>query len=148
MSTTKHTRREWLAMATAALAAPMFIPRTVFAQGARPGANERLGVAGIGVGRQGAPVLANILRDTRTVGICVCDVWQRRANEVAARHNITDTCQDYRKVIDRKDVERLLGITQTPAGQLLKKLVEAGSLVKSGNGKNTKYLFTEQGSKI
>jgi len=44
-------------------------------------------------------------------------------------------------VIDRKDVERLLEITQTPAGQILKNLVEAGSLVKTGNGKNTKYLL-------
>jgi ATP-dependent DNA helicase RecG len=43
--------------------------------------------------------------------------------------------------IDRKDVEGLLGITQTPAGQLLKKLVEAGSLAKTGNGKNIKYLL-------
>ena len=112
LNTTKNTRREWLKVATAALAAPMFIPRTVFAQGAQPGANERLGVAGIGVGRQGAPVLANILRDARTVGICTCDVWQRRANEVAARHNIADAYQDYRKVIERKDVDAI--ITATP----------------------------------
>ena len=46
--------------------------------------------------------------------------------------------------VGRKDVERLLGITQTPAGQLLKKLVEVGSLVKIGNGKNTKYLFVDK----
>jgi ATP-dependent DNA helicase RecG len=46
-----------------------------------------------------------------------------------------------RGAIDRKDVEGFLGITQTPAGQLLKKLVEAGSLVKTGNGKNIRYLL-------
>jgi len=97
--------------ATAAIAAPMFIPRTVFADARRPGANERIGVAGIGVGRQGAPVLSNILRDPRTVGICVCDVWQRRANEVAARHEIKDAYQDYRKVIERKDVDAIMVAT-------------------------------------
>jgi len=43
-------------------------------------------------------------------------------------------------VISRKDVERLLEITQTPVGRILKNLVEVGSLVKSGNGKNAKYL--------
>ena len=112
MSATKQTRREWLTMATAAVAAPMFIPRTVFAQGEQPGANERIGIAGIGVGRQGAPVLANILRDRRTTGICICDVWQRRADEVAAKHQIEDTYQDYRKVIERKDVDAI--ITATP----------------------------------
>jgi len=42
-------------------------------------------------------------------------------------------------VIDRKDIESLLGISQTPAGQLLKKLTERGLLVKNGNGKNTRY---------
>jgi predicted dehydrogenase len=115
MNRTKQTRREWLATtmttATAAIAAPMFIPRTVFADARRPGANERIGVAGIGVGRQGAPVLSNILRDPRTVGICVCDVWQRRANEVAARHEIKDAYQDYRKVIERKDVDAIMVAT-------------------------------------
>ena len=114
----KQTRREWLtttaALTTAALAVPVFIPRTVFAQGNRPGANDRLGVAGIGVGRQGAPVLANILRDRRTVAICVCDVWKKRAGEVAAKYNLSPehAYQDYRKVIERKDVDAIM--TATP----------------------------------
>jgi len=93
-----------------AIALPMFIPRTVFAQDGRPGANERLGVAGIGVGRQGDPVLANIMRDRRTTAICVCDVWKRRANEVAAKHNVSPehVYQDYRKVIEHKDVDAIM----------------------------------------
>ena len=112
MSTQKQTRREWLTRTTATLAIPLFIPRSVFAQGNRPGANERLGIAGIGVGRQGAPVLANLLRDKRTVGISVCDVWKTRAEEVAAKHNIPNVVQDYRKVIERKDVDAIM--TATP----------------------------------
>ena len=112
MSTMKQTRREWLSMATAAVAVPFFVPRTVFAQGQRPGANERIGVAGIGVGRQGAPVLANILRDARTVGICACDIWQKRANDIAAKHQMKDAYQDFRRVIERKDVDAI--ITATP----------------------------------
>jgi predicted dehydrogenase len=100
-------------MTTAALVVPMFIPRTVFAQGKRPGANERLGIAAIGVGRQGAPVLANILRDQRTVGICTCDVLKSRAIDVAAKHQITpeNAYQDYRKVIERKDVDAIMMAT-------------------------------------
>ena len=111
MTSKKQTRREWLAMTATALAVPMFIPRTVFADARRPGANERLGIAGIGVGRQGAPVLNNILRDARTVGVCVCDIWQTRANEVAAWLNIKDAYQDYRKVIERKDVDAIIVAT-------------------------------------
>jgi ATP-dependent DNA helicase RecG len=41
--------------------------------------------------------------------------------------------------IDRKDVEALLGISQTPAGQLLKKLVDDDALTKTGGGRNTRY---------
>lgn len=41
--------------------------------------------------------------------------------------------------IERKDVESLLGISQTPAGQLLKRLTEQGLLIKNGKGKNTRY---------
>ncbi|MCL2079638.1 MAG: putative DNA binding domain-containing protein [Oscillospiraceae bacterium] len=41
--------------------------------------------------------------------------------------------------IDRKGVESLLGLSQTPAGQLLKKLTDSGVLIKKGNGKNTRY---------
>ena len=41
--------------------------------------------------------------------------------------------------IDRKDVESLLGISQTPAGQLIKKLTDNGVLIKQGNGKSTRY---------
>ena len=100
-------------MTAAAFAVPVFIPRTVFAQGKRPGANERLGIAGIGVGRQGGTVLRNILRDERTAAICVCDVWKKRADEVALRHNLTPehAYQDYRKVIERKDVDAIMMAT-------------------------------------
>ena len=107
-----QTRRKWLLATATAVASPMFIPRTVFADARRPGANERIGIAGIGVGRQGAPVLASILQDARTVGICACDVWKRRAEEIAAKHNMPNAYQDYRKVIERKDVDAI--ITATP----------------------------------
>ena len=114
MTSKKQTRREWLKITTAAFAVPMFIPRTVFADAKRPGANERLGIAGIGVGRQGAPVLANILKDQRTAAVCVCDVWKQRAEEVAAKHNITpeNVYQDYRRVLERNDVDAIM--TATP----------------------------------
>ena len=41
--------------------------------------------------------------------------------------------------IGRKEVETLLGISQTPAGQLLKKMTDKGSLIKKGSGKNVFY---------
>ena len=114
----KQTRRDFLkkttlAMATAAFAVPMFVPRTVFAQGNRPGANERLGIGAIGVGRQGSPVLNTILRDQRTVPVALCDVWKRRAIDNATNRGfpLENAFQDYRRVIDHKDVDAVLVAT-------------------------------------
>jgi len=42
--------------------------------------------------------------------------------------------------ITRKDVEALLGISQTMAGRILKQLVEIGQLTKKGKASNTVYI--------
>ena len=109
------TRRDFLkisALTAGAVAVPMFVPRSVFAQGGRPGANDRIGVAGIGVGRQGGPVFASVCNDKRTVPICACDAWLPRAEEMAKKVGAKDFYQDYRKVIERKDVDAIT--TATP----------------------------------
>lgn len=41
--------------------------------------------------------------------------------------------------VNRKQVEKLLGASQTTCGRLLKQMVEAGKLVQLGKGKNTRY---------
>ena len=41
--------------------------------------------------------------------------------------------------VGRSDVESLLGLSQSSAGRLLKKLTDSGTLVKSGSGKSTMY---------
>ena len=94
------------------MAAPMIIPRSALAQGDTPGANERIGVAGIGVGRQGAPVFSEAARHPATQAICTCDVWLKRAQDVAKSTGAADAYQDYRKVIDRNDVDAI--VTATP----------------------------------
>jgi len=107
-------RRQFLKAVAATVAVPVFISRTVFADGQRPGANDRIGVAGIGVGRQGGGVFAAAASDKRTNAIAVCDVWLQRGLEVANRHKIPENavCLDYRKVIDNKDVDAI--VTATP----------------------------------
>jgi ATP-dependent DNA helicase RecG len=42
-------------------------------------------------------------------------------------------------VINRKNAEDLLRISQTSAGQMLKKLTDEGALIRRGGGKSTKY---------
>ena len=107
-------RRQFLKAAAVAVAVPLFVPRTVFADAKRPGANDRIGVAGIGVGRQGGGVFGAAAGDKRTDAVAICDVWKKRGLEIAAKHKIPENAvsQDYRKVIDRKDVDAI--VTATP----------------------------------
>ncbi len=111
------SRRQFLAtstVVTSSVVLPTFVPRSVFADGDRPGANERIGIAGIGVGRQGSVVVAAALRDPRTVGVCICDAWKNRAEDFAGKHVgkhkgiLENVYQDYRRVIERSDVDAIL----------------------------------------
>lgn len=43
--------------------------------------------------------------------------------------------------ITRKEVEKLLNLSQTTSGRLLKRMLENGLIVQKGKGKNTQYYF-------
>lgn len=112
----KQSRRSFLQTAFVSslsfFSVPMLIPRTALADGNNPGANERIGIAGIGVGRRGAEVFGAAVKNSKTQPICVADVWLPRAQSVAKKNNCGAAYQDYRKVLDRKDVDAI--ITATP----------------------------------
>jgi predicted dehydrogenase len=96
----------------AGVALTTLIPRTALAQGDRPGANDRIGVAGIGVGRQGSGIFRSAAGHSLTQVVCVCDVNLPRAEGVARACGAKDVYQDYRRVLDRKDVDAIT--TATP----------------------------------
>lgn len=110
------TRRGFLrtsaAVSAAGVAAPMIIPRSALAQDDKPGANERIGVAGIGVGRQGSGVFRRAAGHSLTQPICVCDVNRPRAEKIAKSVGVKEVYQDYRKVLERQDVDAIT--TATP----------------------------------
>lgn len=112
----KSNRRTFLKTASyavlAGVASPTLIPRACLANGEVPGANERIGVAGIGVGRQGSGDFARAANNPKAQAICVADVWQKRAEEVAKKNGCDAAYQDYRRVLDRKDVDAIT--TATP----------------------------------
>jgi predicted dehydrogenase len=113
---TRWTRRRFLGnaavLSAAGVAFPTIIPRTALAQGDRPGANDRIGVAGIGVGRQGGGVFRSAAGHRLAQAVCVCDVNQPRAESIAKSCGASDVYQDYRRVLDRKDVDAIT--TATP----------------------------------
>lgn len=44
------------------------------------------------------------------------------------------------KRIQRKQVQEMLGISQTTSGRILKQMVEDGLIIQRGRGKNTYYI--------
>jgi predicted dehydrogenase len=115
MNARSFTRRHFLQTAAAAgVAVPYLIPAGLLAAPGRPGPNDRIGIAGIGIGRQGSGDLRSALdakqnNDTRFVAIA--DVNRKRAAEIAAKNN-GEPYLDYRKLLERKDVDAI--ITATP----------------------------------
>jgi predicted dehydrogenase len=114
-SVAQSSRRQFLRQSTllgvAAVASPYIIPSGVLAADGQPGANDRIGIAGIGIGRQGSSVLKNAMQLNRCRFVAVADVNLPRAKDIAEKYQ-GEAVVDYRKVLDRKDVDAI--ITATP----------------------------------
>ena len=96
--------------AISALAIP-WITGGALAREVAPEANSRVGVAIIGCGRRGDNYLAGGL-PARTRVVATCDVNRARAEKVAQRVNSRDFFKDYRRILDRPDVDG--GLIATP----------------------------------
>ena len=79
--------------------------------GGRPGANDRIGIAVIGPGRQGGGLLGSAGRSKEARIVAIADVNLPRAREAAAKYK-AEVYKDYRKLLERKDVDAV--ITATP----------------------------------
>lgn len=109
------SRRQFLkssALAASGVALPTFIPRSVLAAPGKPGANDRINIGFIGIGRQATGLLGGTLRlgEARIAGFA--DVNLKRAQDNAAKQGGVFACQDYRRLLERKDIDAI--ITATP----------------------------------
>ena len=111
--TKRSSRRRFLrysaALVTAGAAAPCIIPRDVLAAEDQPGANDRIGIGGIGIGRQGSTVLRGSSRQGRVVAIA--DVNLPRGEKTAQKYQ-AKAYQDYRKLLEHNDIDAI--VTATP----------------------------------
>jgi predicted dehydrogenase len=96
-----------IAAAAAGAAAPYFVPAGVLAAAGRPGANDRVGVGYIGVGRRAAQLM-DLPRDAQIVA--ASDVDLRRAEAVAADKKCS-AYQDYRQLLESNDVDAVVVAT-------------------------------------
>jgi predicted dehydrogenase len=93
-------------------AGPMIIPSGVLAAPGRPGANDRIGLAGIGIGRQGSGVFGQAASSGVTRVVAIADVNIVRGREMIAKFKGQEAYQDYRKLLERNDVDAI--VTATP----------------------------------
>ena len=100
----KCTRRSLLVNA----ASVAILPRHIFAQGSRPGANGRLNVAGIGIGGMGSSNLAQIANAGHNI-VALCDVDRDYAAPVVAKYPEAAFFTDYRELLERqKDLDAVM----------------------------------------
>ena len=109
--TERISRRRFLRRTAALAAAPCLIPSGVLAAPGQPGANDRIGIGCIGIGRQASGILrvAAGMKEVRIAAFA--DVNLKRARAAAAPHQ-AEAFQDYRRLLERKDVDAI--ITATP----------------------------------
>lgn len=105
-------RRAFLTAAATGIALPTLIPSRVLGTETRPGANDRLTVAHLGVGGMGGTHLGNMLsfRDQGVVNIAaVCEADSKRL--AAAVKRVGTGCQayaDYRQLLERQDIDAVI----------------------------------------
>jgi predicted dehydrogenase len=106
-SSGKLSRRHFLATGASTLAIPMILPRSVF------GANEAIVTGHIGVGNQGTPNLRAFMKQG-TKPAAVCEVDRNRLAEAVKLaeggkgQGKTEAFTDYRKLLDRKDIDAVV----------------------------------------
>ena len=102
MSDRKHTRREFTAAVSALAVTPYFFTSRTHAEESK---NDQPLFAAIGVGGQGS----HDAREARRSGgqcVGICDVQRQHADRMNEEFGGTaEICDDYRKLLDRKDVE-------------------------------------------
>ena len=100
----ENTRRDFLKK-TAAASAAFLTPK--LAAGAL-GANDRIRVAMIGVGSRGQELLKQIVTVPNTQVVGVADVYTRRFDEAKRIAPGIQTFDDYRRVLDMKDIDGVI----------------------------------------
>jgi len=124
------SRRRFLAAA----ASISVLPRHLFAQGGRAGANGRLKVAGIGIGGMGKSNLHQIDQAGHDI-VALCDVDSAYAAPVVARYPKATFFTDYRELLEKqRDLDAVMIATPDHTHALI-----AAAAIKAG-----KHVFVQK----
>jgi predicted dehydrogenase len=103
---TKLTRRQFLRGATVGAAAFTVLPAAVIGLRAATSPNEKLNLAGIGIGGQGASDLSQM--ESEAI-VALCDVDKNHAGHTFKRYAKAKQFTDYRKMLDEmKEIDAIV----------------------------------------
>jgi predicted dehydrogenase len=111
---TKFSRRHFLALTGAAIAAPNFIPASALGRAGSTAPSERVVMGMIGCGWQGGSNMGGFLGNSACQVVAVCDVdknhLQGAKNTVDKKYNNQDckTYSDFRELCARKDIDGVM----------------------------------------
>jgi predicted dehydrogenase len=100
---TDNTRRDFLKQAAAGVAAALAYPASRVL-----GANDRVRVGMIGVGARGQELLKQVLELHNAELVAIADIYSRRRDEAKRMAPAIETFDDYRRVLDRKDIDGVI----------------------------------------
>lgn len=105
----RSTRREFLATSAslAAAATPLFLPLRGRAESSP---NEQITVGAIGVGGRASLLLQQLPESAKIVALCDCNVSRAEAFKEKAKGD-WPVYQDYRKILERKDIDAVIVAT-------------------------------------
>src|SRR6202023_3099303 len=93
---------------SAALAASMTVLGRAIRADKRPGPNDRLNIGIIGVAAQGAYDMGHVTSENI---VALCDVDTARAGKAREEHPKATFHQDFRKLLDQKDIDAVVVAT-------------------------------------
>ena len=99
----RDTRREFIKKAAIGTAAVLAYPSARVL-----GANDRVRVGMIGVGGRGQDLLRQIMQVPNTELVVMADVYSRRREEAKKMAPQIETLDDYRKLLERKDIDAVI----------------------------------------
>ncbi len=97
-------------VAASAFGAPLIIPRSALAAPGKPGANDRITVGAIGVGGRASLLLQQLPEGGQIVALSDCNVPRAEAFKAKAKGD-WPVYQEYRKILDRKDIDAVIVAT-------------------------------------
>ena len=114
-ATRRSSRRQFLGttattLAAGAIGAPLFLSRRALAAPGKTGANDRITVGAIGVGGRATLLLQQLPEAAQIVALSDCNLPRAEAFKAKTNSNCS-VYQDYRKLLDRKDIDAVIVAT-------------------------------------